>query len=62
MNHLVHCVDGWTPFKTLASLNSMPIKFLDFHTFGCPCHVLDHWLQSGAGQIPQWEPWTFSLV
>jgi hypothetical protein len=41
MNHLVHCADGRTPFETLASLDSTPIKVLDFHTFGCPCYVLD---------------------
>jgi hypothetical protein len=25
-----------------------------FHTFGCPCYVLDHWLQSGNGAVPKW--------
>ena len=30
--------------------------FLDFHTFGCPCYVLGHRLQSGLGHIPKWEP------
>ena len=33
MNHLVHCADGCTPFETLASLDSAPIKVSDFHTF-----------------------------
>jgi hypothetical protein len=28
----------------------------DFHTFGCPCYVLDHRLQSETGMIPKWEP------
>ena len=56
MNHLVHRADGCTPFETLASLDSTPIKVLDFHTFGCPCYVLDDRLQSGLGQIPKWEP------
>jgi hypothetical protein len=29
---------------------------LNFHTFGCPCYVLDYWLQSGNGAVPKWEP------
>jgi hypothetical protein len=56
MNHLVHCADGQTPFKNLASLDSAPIKVSDFHTFGCPCYVLGHRLQSGLGKIYKWEP------
>jgi hypothetical protein len=56
MNHLVHRADGRTSFETLASLDSSPLKVSDFHTFGCPCYVLDHRLQSGLGQIPKWEP------
>ena len=56
MNHPVHLADGRTPFETLDSLDSAPIKVLDFHTFGCLCYVLDHRLQLGLGQIPKWEP------
>ncbi len=56
MNHLVHRADGRMPFETLASLDSAPLKVSNFHTFGCPCYVLDHRLQLGLGQIPKWEP------
>jgi hypothetical protein len=56
MNHLVHWADGHTPFEMLAGLDSAPTKVSDFHTFGCPCYVLDHHLQSGTGNIPKWEP------
>ena len=56
MNHLGHRADGRTPFETLSGLDSVPIRVTDFHTFGCPCYVLDHRLQSGIGQIPKWEP------
>ena len=52
MNHLVHRADGQTPFETLSGLDSVPICVTDFHTFGCPCYVLDHRLQSGIGKIP----------
>jgi hypothetical protein len=56
LNNLVHPADGCTPYKTLASLDAAPINTSNFHTFGCPCYVLDHWLQSGTGKIPKWEP------
>jgi len=56
MNHLVHRSNGRTPFEALASLDSAPLKVSDFHTFGCPCNILDHRLQSGLGQILKWEP------
>ena len=28
----------------------------NFHTFGRPCYVLDHQLQSGNGVVLKWEP------
>jgi hypothetical protein len=56
LNNLVHQADGCTPFETLASLDSVPIKASNFHTFGCLCYVLDHHLQSGSGKCPKWEP------
>jgi hypothetical protein len=40
----------------LAGLESSPISLSNFHTFGCPCYVLDHCLQSGGGKITKWEP------
>jgi hypothetical protein len=58
LNNLVHCADGCTPYETLASLDAAPINTSIFHTFGCPCYVLDHRLQSGTGRIPKWEPRT----
>ncbi len=56
LNNFVHRADGQTPYKTLTSLDATPIIMSNFHTFGCPCYVLDHWLQSGTGKIPKWEP------
>jgi hypothetical protein len=32
------------------------IDVSNFHTFGCPCYVLDLRLQSGSSMIPKWEP------
>jgi hypothetical protein len=59
LNNLVHCADRRTPYKTLASLDAAPINTSNFLTFGCPCYVFDHWLQSGTGKIPKWEPRTW---
>jgi hypothetical protein len=56
LNNLVHRADGHTPYETLASLDAAPINTSNFHTFGRPCYVLDHRLQSGTGKIPEWEP------
>jgi hypothetical protein len=56
MNNLKFQADGRTPFEMLAGLDLSPISLSNFHTFGCPCYVLDHCLQSGAGKIPKWEP------
>jgi hypothetical protein len=60
IDHLVHQADGCTPFKTLASLDSAPIKVSNFHTIGCQCNVLDHCLQSGTGKI-QKIGWVYML-
>ncbi len=56
MNNLTFQADGGTPFETLAGLKSTPVSLSNFHTFGCPCYVLDHCLQSRAGKLPKWEP------
>ncbi len=57
MNNLMHRSDGQTPFQTFASLDLSAIVVNNFHTFGCPCYLLDHRLQSGSGiKIPKWEP------
>jgi hypothetical protein len=56
LNNLVHRADGRTPYETLASIDAAPINTSNFHTFGCPCYVLDHRLQSDTGKIPKWEP------
>ena len=28
----------------------------DFHTFGCPCYVLDSRLQTNPKGVPKWDP------
>ena len=56
MNNLVHQADGRTPYQTLTGLDQVKLDVSNFHTFGCPCYVLDHRLQSGNSMIPKWEP------
>jgi hypothetical protein len=56
LNNLIHHADGRTPYETLASLYAAPTNMSNFHTFGCPCYILYHRLQSGTGKIPKWEP------
>ncbi len=56
LNKLTHHADIQTPYQRIAGLESPKIILSNFHTFGCPCYVLDHRLQSGNGTIPKWEP------
>ncbi len=56
LNNLVHHADDQMPYEILAGLESSKIIMLNFHTFGCPCYVLDQHLQSGNGTAPKWEP------
>jgi hypothetical protein len=56
MNNLTFWADGRTLFETLARVNSTPVNSSNFHTFGCPCYILDHCLQLGEGIIPKFEP------
>ncbi len=58
LNNLTHCADGQTPYQTIAGLESSKIILSNFHTFVCPCYVLDHRLQSGNGTISKSEPCT----
>jgi hypothetical protein len=55
MNHLLPWADGCTPFEMLAGLESAPTNVSIFHTFSCPCYVLDHRLQSGSGKFSTWK-------
>ena len=44
MNHLIHRLDGRTPYQTLENLQASPFDIKSFHTFGHPCYVLDNCL------------------
>ena len=32
------------------------LRLRDFHTFGCPCYVLDGRLQTNPKGVPKWDP------
>ena len=55
MNNLVHWADGRNPYQTLLDLDASLINVKDFYTFGCPCCVLYHCLQSSQGKMPKWD-------
>ena len=44
-----------TPYHLLAGLDTAKLDIKSFHTFGCPCYVLDNHLQSGLTILPKWE-------
>jgi Integrase core domain. len=47
-----------TPLSKFTStpVDSTNLDLQNFHTFGCPCYVLDHRLQSGSIGPPKWDP------
>ncbi len=64
LKNLIHCADGRTPYKTLASLNAAPINTSNFHTF---CAHITFWI-IGYNQVlerfPNGNPgrgWVFML-
>ncbi len=70
MNKLVHRADGQTPYQALTGLDPIKLDVSNFHTFGCPCYVLDHRLQPGNSMVPKMGAtsmnglvrWTFTLT
>jgi hypothetical protein len=50
--------NGNTPLSKFTStpVDSTNLDLQNFHTFGCPCYVLDHHLQSGSIGPPKWDP------
>jgi hypothetical protein len=56
MNNLTCNKSGRTPYQILAGLEDTQLDIKSFHTFGCPCYVLDNRLQSGLSILPKWEP------
>ena len=49
-------LDGKIPDMKFFGIASMSLRLRDFHTFGCPCYVLNSRLQTNPKGVPKWEP------
>src|SRR6056300_1274480 len=56
LNQLNIDLDGKTPDMKFSGVASMALRLRDFHTFGCPCYILDSRLQTNQKGVPKWEP------
>ena len=57
LNHLHIDRDGQTPEIKFSGAIGNTTRLKDFHTFGCPCYILDARLQSAGGPgPPKWDP------
>ena len=56
LNKLSIRTDGRSNEATFFGIDGNIIEPEMFHTFGCPCFVLDSRLQSGLSTCPKWEP------
>ena len=55
-NQLNMDLEGNTPDMKFSDVATKSLRLKDFHTFGCPCYVLDSRLQSSTKGVPKWEP------
>ena len=55
-NQLNVGLDGKTPDMKFSDVATKSFRLADFHTFGCPCYVLDARLQTNPKGVPKWEP------
>ena len=53
-NHLSLDKDGLSPAEKFSDAQ-VKVELKDFHTWGCPCYVLDSRAQTGT-MIPKWDP------
>ncbi|KAL7466425.1 hypothetical protein ACHAXS_006718, partial [Conticribra weissflogii] len=56
LNQLNIDSDGCTPDMKFCDVAAATLWLKDFHTWGCPCYVLDSRLQSHPKAVPKWEP------
>ena len=56
INQLNMNLDGKTPDMRFSGVAAHYINLKDFHTFGCPCYVLDSHLQKNSKGVPKWKP------
>jgi len=56
INQLNIDLNGKTPDMKFSGVASTNLRMRDFHTWGCPCYVLDSRLQTDPKGVPKWEP------
>ena len=56
MNQLNVNLAGTTPDMRFSGVAAKNLRLRDFHTFGCPCYILDSRLQTNPKGVPKWEP------
>ena len=56
INQLNIDLHGKTPDMKFSGVASTNLRMRDFHTWGCPCYILDSRLQTDPKGVPKWEP------
>ena len=56
LNQLNVNLDGTTLDMRFSGVAAKNLILRDFHTFVCPCYVLDSRLQKNPKGIPKWDP------
>ena len=56
INQLNVNLEGTTPDMRFSGVTAASLRLRDFHTFGCPCYILDSRLQTDSKGVPKWEP------
>mgnify|MGYP000436230487 FL=1 len=56
LNQLNVDLNGSTPDMRYSGVSALTLRLRDFHTWGCPCYVLDSRLQTNSKGVPKWEP------
>ena len=56
INNLHIDLDGLTPEMRFSQSPTATVDLRNFHTFGCPCYILDSRAQTDPKGVPKWEP------
>ena len=56
LNQINVNLDGKTPDMIFSGVAAKNLRLRDFHTFGCPCYVLNSCLQTNPKGAPKWDP------